>query len=1462
MSVDVSRGPAASGDTLSASGLTFARRFNTASAPAPKFARRTSTIRNPDGSVVFERHDVEVPESWSQLATDILASKYFRKSGLFGQVDNSETSAEQVVNRIARTISVYGAAHGYFRDPESARAFNAELSYLLLHQYGAFNSPVWFNVGLFHEYGIEGSGGHYRYDEATGEVMRMTNAYEHPQASACFITSVGDSIDSIADGIKTEMRLFKYGSGVGWNASTLRSKYEKLSGGGTSSGLLSFLRVYDRAAGSTKSGGDSRRAAKMVCLDVDHPEILDFITWKAREEKKAQALIAAGYPADFNGESYETVSGQNSNNSIRITDAFMRAVEADGPWETRFRTTGAVHATLRARTIWRSIAESAWACADPGVQYDTTINDWHTCKNTGRIRASNPCCFTGEMLVDTSEGRLSFAQLEAMSSRGEALPLAYSFDRHAGLPVLRSIRKAWVAGETASLVDVRTRRGVVVRCTPEHRFLLRNGEYVEAQALRPGQRLRKIPRALNAARGERRTLNHRATPAAPRGTVWQNRFVWEQAKGPIPSGFHVHHRNEDPTDDRLSNLELREGSDHIQEHTAGENNPRFLDVDARVLVEAWEAIEARVEQDRIAAERVYARMAALRKAGHSYARVAAILDEEGLRPLRAETWGAASVHAACRQGYVGRAETAVTVARWNAYVAEMGLQGVLPLANTARGIQGMSWDAFGAWIEEHREDVNDAVESVTPVALDAAVKVYDIEVDGTHNFGVTAPGMTALHTLVVSNSEYMFLDDSACNLASLNLTKFLRPAPLGVAEEFDVEAFRHAVRVFFTAQEILVGMSSYPTAAIAQNSYDYRPLGLGYANLGTLLMRLGLPYDSEAGRAHASCITALMHCHAGTVSAELAAAVGPFAGYEANKTPMRDVMLKHRDAAWRIPAGLVPEALRAAVYQDARDLVDHGDAHGYRNAQFTVLAPTGTIGLLMDCDTTGVEPDFALVKFKKLAGGGSLRIVNASVAPALRTLGYGPAAVAAILTYVNGTGTLAGDPLVAPAALVARGLTPTEVDLVEARLSGAFSLDMALAQSLRPEGYARLGIAEAEYKAPTFSLLRRLGFAKADVDLATKRVLGHHTVEGAPHLAAEHYAVFDCASRCGDGTRFLAPRAHLEMMAATQPFLSGAISKTVNLPNEATVDEIAETYFLGWKLGLKAVALYRDGCKASQPLSSSTKTEAPAARAAAIDVETLPESEARVLLERLQARFEQAVQPAEQALVQAQLQIEALHRQLADQKPAAEAVRRRLPKRRHGITQEARVGGTKLFLRTGEYPDGTVGELFVDMHKEGAAFRSIVNCFAIAVSMGLQYGVPLEAYVEQFTFTRFEPAGLVEGDDCIRTSGSILDYIFRHLGVHYLQRDDLAHVKPTALLVDPTGPATTRAPSGPATSGTVIETPAGVAAGIAASAAAFAAPPVPPKKGDAPFCDQCGCLTVRNGTCFRCWNCGSSMGCS
>ena len=994
-----------------------------------KFERRTSVIKEPDGKVVFEMKDIEIPSTWSQLATDIVASKYFRKAGVPGT--GHEVSAKQLVTRVANTIRVEGERMNYFASSEDADIFELELTYLLINQKGAFNSPVWFNCGLHHAYGIKGRGDNYGWNDDAQVIQQVADSYQYPQCSACFIQKIEDDLMSIFELAKSEAKLFKYGSGTGTNFSALRGRQEMLSGGGTSSGLMSFLAVLDRGAGATKSGGTTRRAAKMVCLDIDHPEIDDFINWKVREEEKVKALIDAGYDSDFNGEAYQTVSGQNSNNSVRVTDTFMDSVREEKDWKTVARTTDEVVDTYKASELFDRICFAAWSCADPGLQFDDTINKWHTCPNTDKIHASNPC------------------------------------------------------------------------------------------------------------------------------------------------------------------------------------------------------------------------------------------------------------------------------------------------------------------------------------------------------------------------SEYMFLDDSACNLASLNLMRY-------VDEEgnFDVEAYSAANRVFIIAQEIIVDMASYPTEKIAQNSHDYRPLGLGYANLGTLLMVNGLAYDSDEGRAMAAAITAIMHGTAYRASAEMAAVKGPFPGFKPNKKPMLKVMNMHRDAAYQISNEYCPAYLLTYARQIWDDCVEAGKKHGYRNAQATVLAPTGTIGLLMDCDTTGVEPEFSLVKWKKLAGGGYFKIINSSIPMALQKLGYSEEDIDSVNKYILGHSSFDGAPYVNREQLKEMGFEDDQIKEAEDYLQSGGALD---------EWTPHINLKS----------LKQKGLSGEQLSRASIHINGAQTVEGTHLIKEEHLSVFDCANKCGIGNRFIDPMGHVKMMAAVQPFLSGAISKTVNLPNDATVADINQIYMESWKLGLKAVALYRDGCKLSQPLNSSSDSKTDAD----FDLTSIPQ-------DILDEAVREVISSMPKEIIRGQ--------------------KKDLPDKRAGVTYEAVVGGQKLFLRTGEYDDNKLGEIFIDIFKSGASFRSLLNCFAVAVSMGLQYGVPLEKFVEKFTFTRFEPSGFTNHAN-IKNATSILDFIFRLLGMEYLGRMDFIQNPPDMQDQEKVGDESIQ-PTTLAEKPKIVETSRDSQ--------------LNDMMGDAPACDVCGHITVRNGACYKCLNCGNSMGCS
>ncbi|WP_112322717.1 vitamin B12-dependent ribonucleotide reductase [Oceanibium sediminis] len=1211
------------------------RKFTTDSTEAYgaiEWRRATSEIRNPDGSIVFSLKDMEVPSNFSQVASDVLAQKYFRKAGVPAATKRvkekgvpeflqrsvpdeaalaklpeeerfvGESSGKQVFDRLAGAWAYWGWKGGYFTTEADAKAYYDEMRYMLATQRAAPNSPQWFNTGLHWAYGIDGpSQGHFYVDYKSGKLTKSTSAYEHPQPHACFIQSVSDDLvndGGIMDLWTREARLFKYGSGTGTNFSSLRGSNEPLGGGGKSSGLMSFLKIGDRAAGAIKSGGTTRRAAKMVICDMDHPDIEEFINWKVIEEQKVASLVAGSkahelrlneifgaikswdgaeadafdpkknaglkkaiktaksamipetyvkrilqyaeqgftsiefptYDTDWDSDAYLTVSGQNSNNSVRVTDAFLKAVREDADWELLRRTDGKVARTVKAKDLWEQIGHAAWACADPGIQFHDTVNAWHTCPADGEIRGSNPC------------------------------------------------------------------------------------------------------------------------------------------------------------------------------------------------------------------------------------------------------------------------------------------------------------------------------------------------------------------------SEYMFLDDTACNLASMNLLTFLNDG------KFDAEGYVHATRLWMITLEISVMMAQFPSPAIAELSYKFRTTGLGYANIGGLLMNMGYGYDSDEGRALCGALTAIMTGVCYATSAEMAKELGPFPGYAKNAEHMLRVMRNHRRAAYGEAAGYEGLAVKPvpldhtncpdqslvnlshAVWDEALSL---GEAHGYRNAQATVIAPTGTIGLVMDCDTTGIEPDFALVKFKKLAGGGYFKIINQSVPAALANLGYSSAQIEEIVAYAVGHGTLGNAPDINPTSLIGHGFGPDEIAKVEKALPTAFDIRFVFNQWTLGEEFCTqvLGIPAAKLTDPGFDLLRHLGYSRAQIEAANNHVCGTMTLEGAPFLKEEHYKVFDCANPCGKiGKRYLSVESHIHMMAAAQSFISGAISKTINMPNDATVEDCKAAYELSWSLGTKANALYRDGSKLSQPLSAALIDEDDDEDLEELLAEAGPQQKAQIVAEKI----------IEKVIV----------------KELVRSNREKLPERRKGYTQKAIVGGHKVYLRTGEYADGQLGEIFIDMHKEGAAFRAMMNNFAIAVSVGLQYGVPLEEFVEAFTFTRFEPAGMVQGNDSIKNATSILDYIFRELAVSYLDRTDLAHVAPEGTGFDELGRGEEEgksniAPVDAEVSKASIEMIRQVSStgylrkrlpqelmvlqgGAASAALATGLSSAPATtvevlsatgldqrtkakmqgyEGDP--CDECGNFTlVRNGTCMKCNTCGGTSGCS
>lgn len=1088
-------------------GLRVPRRFTRAGLDpfdTVRWEKRASRIRDEAGNAIFELKEAEVPSSWSQVATDVIVSKYFRRAGVpqthedgtpkthpdGTPVLGGETSAKQTIHRLATAWRWWGERYGYFASHEDATAFEDEMRYMLIHQMASPNSPQWFNTGLALAYGITGPAqGHWYVDQDKGELRQSEDAYTRSQAHACFIQSVKDSI--LGDGgimnlVEREARIFKYGSGTGTNFSTLRAEGEPVSAGGVASGLMSWLRINDRAAAAIKSGGTTRRAAKMVIVDMDHPDVEQFIWWKANEEKKVAALVAAGYPSDFNGEAYLTVSGQNSNNTIRVTNEFLRAVETDADWHLRWRVDHAhISKTVKARALWRQVAEAAWRSADPGVQYDTTIQEWHTCPASGRINATNPC------------------------------------------------------------------------------------------------------------------------------------------------------------------------------------------------------------------------------------------------------------------------------------------------------------------------------------------------------------------------SEYVFLDETACNLASINLMKFVDQE----TGAFDIEGYVHAIRLWTSALEITVAMSQLPSWEIARGTYNFRTLGLGYANLGTLLMVWGVPYDSPEARAIAGALTAILTGESYTMSAEIAAVLGPFPEYEKNREFMLRVIRNHRRAAYDAPEtkyegltvkpvainqDLCPEGLRAAAHRAWDRALERGEQHGYRNAQVTVIAPTGTIGLQMDCDTTGVEPDFALVKFKKLAGGGYFKIVNQSVPRALKTLGYASGQIADIVQHITGTlsfGNGNGGPH-APInreVLLAKGFTDADIGRVEAQLPGAFHLSMACAPAvLGGELLARLGLAEKAQQNPVLNVLEALGFTTQQIEEANAIICGRQTIEGAPHLNAEHLPAFDCANRCGPtGQRFIAYGGHVNMLAAVQPFVSGSISKTINMPAEATVEDVARVYWMGWQLGLKANALYRDGSKLSQPLSTKSSTETTTAG------------------ERVVERIVEKV-------------VERPHRL-------------KLPRQRQAITRKVDLGGHEFYLTVGLYPDGKPGELFITMGKEGTFASGLADAFAKMVSIALQYGVPLENVIRQLRHMRFSPEGFT-GDPDIPTASSVADFLARWLdrtfpGGRHVEMGRLPLPEGTgaaagsgqsAVGADHSDAATAELNLTPLDEGPASLSPApGVVVTFAVQQ------PIPGYGFTGDKCGDCGSLRmVKNGTCAKCLDCGTTTGCS
>jgi ribonucleoside-diphosphate reductase alpha chain len=1566
------------------------------------FVPRTSRIVNPDGSAVFEMKDLWAPEGWSQVAVDILAQKYFRRAGVPVRTERvpedgvpewlqrnrpaaaeeataNETDARQVFRRLAGCWTYWGWKGGYFSSEGDARAFHDEICYMLAAQMAAPNSPQWFNTGLHWAYGIEGPPqGHYFVDPRTEEMRRSTSAYERPAPHACFIQSVGDDLvneGGIMDLWVREARIFKYGSGTGSDFSSLRGEGEPLSGGGKSSGLMSFLKIGDRAAGAIKSGGTTRRAAKMVVLQLDHPDIEEFVNWKVVEEQKVAALVTGSkllnrhlnailkachntgrvgdrfdtarnpelrkallaarealvpdnyvqrtlqlarqgftslhveeYDTDWNSKAYYTVSGQNSNNSVRVNNAFMAAVRDDKPWHLYWRTelekarkqgrAPKAKKTLRARDLWEQITYAAWSCADPGLQFDTTINEWHTCPVDGRINASNPCV-TGDTLVATDEGMIRIDELLDRPAR-----VVGSDGR------LHDITPAFRTG-VKPVYRLTTKSGYELKLTADHKVMTVNRGDVPLHALTRDDRLalgqpRLGTNRLDARIGEYLglmlgdgclmgegqaamvTLSPSEGAVAQRVLTALQSFKSEQAAD--GRGAREIRVNQ-PQETLRVGTSARCVVDELNRYAVlneGSQNKRFtdrafgLDRDSLAAVlrglftadgtvanygeksqyvslDSTSLLLLQQTQQLLLAFDIKAKIYRNRRvAGHT---VSLMPDGKGGQ----KEYPVLQMHS-------------LRISRSSRRVFEREI-GFIPGSPKADQLA-----ALNRSVSSYADRFEEQVESLEYLG---EVPVYDLTEKDTHHF--------VANGIVVHNcSEYLFLDDTACNLASLNLLKFYDPA----AGAHQIDSFRHACRLWTLVLEISVYMAQFPSVAVARKSYDYRTLGLGYANLGALLMIQGIPYDSPEGRAQAAGLTALMHAAAYATSAEMAGELGPFPRFDVNREPMLRVVRNHRRAAYDAPAAeyeglsippvgidarFCPRALLDAARRECDRMLELGERFGYRNAQVTVLAPTGTIGLVMDCDTTGIEPDFALVKFKKLAGGGYFRIINATLPPALLRLGYSQKQTDDVIRYCRGTGTLVGCPHINPASLKAKGFTDEAIAKVETQLPGAFELPFVFNRWTVGDEFlvGRLGFTQAQVEDPSFDLLAALGFTRAQIQEASNTTCGTMTIEGAPHLRAEHYPVFDCANKCGrTGQRFLSAEAHIRMMAAAQPFISGAISKTINMPHEATVEDVKGAYQLSWQLSLKANALYRDGSKLSQPLNSVADAPLVAAEEAPAEPQP-PKAEPVKIAERI------------------------VHRYIAR--------RRRLPDRRAGYTQKTRIGNHKIYLRTGEYEDGTLGEIFLDMHKEGAAFRSMTNCFAIAVSLGLQHGVPLDEFVDAFLFTRFEPNGIVQGNPHIKMATSIIDYIFRELAITYLGRSDLAHVQPEDLRGDAMHDANAEPEfeSEEVVAERLVEPKATRAAAPAKAEPAkpFAAPrtghlnPLPANghtngnghsngSGAAPAaerlggaagaatadekvrqarrkgyegdpCPECGQLTlVRSGACCKCDSCGASSGCS
>jgi ribonucleoside-diphosphate reductase alpha chain len=1327
------------------------------------------------GAVAFEQLGVEVPASWSLNATNILAQKYFR--GTLG-TDEREWSLKQVADRVVDTITRWGQKDGYFVDDEEAEAFRDELKYLIIHQKAAFNSPVWFNIG------VEGV---------------------PQQGSACFILAVDDSMDSILNWYTEEGVIFKGGSGAGVNLSRIRSSKEGLRGGGTASGPVSFMRGADASAGTIKSGGKTRRAAKMVILDVGHPDVEDFIWCKAIEERKARALRDAGFDMDLDGVDSHSIQYQNANNSVRVTDEFMQAVLDDADWHLRAITSGEVIKTVKARDLFRQIAKATWECADPGMQFDTTINRWHTAPNTARINASNPC-FTGDALVHTDKGLIAFRDLFARANQGESFAVYTHDATNPDAPEERlelTRPEAFMITGQHEVVRLRFDNGMEVRCTPGHKIFTTNRGYVEAGKLTSEDQVKVLDLPAPAVSADwllpvasdvevyRQARDHRRPVALPeKWSVDLGHYLgWLVGDGSVAAGgtisaIYGSAEDRDAILPRHSALVTQLNGGLTPKPSTQRNGTVQQRLSRRALTEFFAALgltATKAPRKRVPAsileapsEVVASFLQGLFDADGCVRRDDVKGSYVGLgsasRQLLVDAQRLLTTLGINSTIYAGRpaGESGFSYRRAGSDTVTYARHAMFDLRISASSIP-----AFAARVGFSLPSKADALQKLVServrgfYATSTAAHLVDRTDDGfelTYNLSEPRNHSYIVNGLVVRNcSEYMHIDNSACNLASLNLLTYMDEN-----ESFDVDGFRSATEVVFTAQEIIVGNADYPTEKIADNSRRFRQLGIGYANLGALLMAVGLPYDSDGGRAWAAAITALLTGHAYATSARTAARMGPFSGYHDNKDAMLDVLQMHREAAAHIDEELVPPELLSAAQEAWDNAVDWGERHGVRNAQASVLAPTGTIGLMMDCDTTGIEPDLGLVKMKKLVGGGTMSIVNQTIPRALRRLGYLPAQIDEIIGYID----------------------------------------------------------------------------------------EHKSILGAPHITRDDLAVFACSM--GDNT--IHYRGHVRMMGAVQPFISGAISKTVNMPEEATVVDVEQLHIEAWQLGLKAVAIYRDNCKVAQPLATAKKTTEAAGVSA-------PEAH-----------------DAELALKVAELE-QALARQTTV--VVKQPIRERLPRKRKSYTFAFRVADCEGYVTVGEYDDGRPGEVFMKVSKQGSTLSGIMDAFSIAISLGLQHGVPLATFIKKYTNMRFEPAGMTD-DPELRIAQSLVDYIFRRLAVDYLTLEQRAElgvltsaertqqtlpgveeaVTPSSQVVEiglfdePVGGVGGVGGVAPSVPVPVPVSPAPVQPGAAAPPAQASSPRPVVAASDAPYCFQCGVQMQRAGSCHACPSCGTTSGCS